>query len=274
MAKIAFIWYFNDSSKVYPNWRDGLRGAIEELEKTHTVGWFHDKTMPDPGEFDFLLFWSSTNEDYFKILDRYKEPKGLCLTTMPDVPENLHKLDVVFAESDPVLRAVRSYGVRCIKAFGTDTDFFQPNPKKVKDIPYFYPATFSPWKRQDELMDLGSNLWLVGTIQPDGLDIYQRCANRGCHIEVGYFPAEKIRGYYQRAEAVPIPAIHGSERTVLEAMACGIKPLVIHPTNTKTYSYIKELEASGLSPREFVVQNYSHKIYAKNLLKGINECLA
>lgn len=272
--RIAIIWWWDKSSEVYKNWRDGVRGAMDIISKEHEVAWYFDKTIPDPGEFDFLLFWSSTNEDYFDFIDNYKEPKGLLLTTNPHNPKNLHKMNVVYCESDPVYQEVRSFGVRAIKAFGTDTDYFKPNEKKRKDIPYFYPATFSPWKRQDELIDLGSDLYLVGTIQPDGLDIYQRCANRGCHIEVGYFPVSKIRNYYQRAQSVPIPAIHGSERTVLEAMSCDIKPVVIHPTNTKTYSYIKEFEESGLkSPREFVLKNYSHKIYAEQIMKGVEECL-
>ena len=179
---------------------------------------------------------------------------------------------MVFTESQPVYDAVRAHGIRTIKAFGTDTDFFKPDPKKTKDIRYFYPATFSPWKRQTEISDLGSDLQLIGTIQPDGLDEYQRCANRGCKIDVGYFPATKIRDYYQRAEQVVIPAIHGSERTVLEAMSTDILPVVVHPENVRTYSYIKEYNESGLkSPREFILKNYSEKIYAENLTKGIED---
>jgi hypothetical protein len=269
--KIAFLWYFDKASQVYDNWRDGLRAALEVIEKDHQVTYFLDKTVPDPeDDYDFILFWDDSNSEFFNQLDNYKARKGICLTTDPHNMDNLRKLDVVFVESEPIYNAVRSAGVRTILAFGTDTDFFKPNPKKPKDIPYFYPATFSQWKRQDELADLGSNLWLVGTIQPDGLDIYQKCANRGCRIEVGYFPAVKIRNYFQRAEAVPIPAIHGSERTVLEAMATDILPLVIHPTNRRTYSYIAEYQKSGLtSPREFVLKNYSHHVYAENLLRGI-----
>ena len=82
--------------------------------------------MPDPGDVDFLLFWSSSNEDYFSLLNNYKEPKGLCLTTDPHNPENLKKVNIIFVESDPILSAVRSLGLPVIKAFGTDTDFFKP----------------------------------------------------------------------------------------------------------------------------------------------------
>lgn len=294
MKRIAFIWWFDRSSEVFDNWRDGLRGALEIIDKKkdYSISYYLDKTLPDPGEFDYLMFWSSTQEEYFDHLDKYKEKKGLCLTTDPHSIDNLKKMDAVFCESQPIFDVVESHGTesyyetnektgqyeqktrpfyKTILAFGTDTDFYKPDPKKKKDIPYFYPATFSPWKRQDEIADLASDLYLVGTIQPDGLDIYNRCINKGCNIEVGYFPANKIRNMYQRAVEVVIPAIHGSERTVLEAMAINIKPVVIHPTNKRTYSYIKEYDESGLeTPREFILKNYSHKIYAKRLLEGID----
>ena len=104
-----------------------MRAAIEEIEKKHHVNWFLDKTMPKPGESDFLLFWSSSNEDYFSFLDRYPtEKKGICLTTDPHNPDNLRKLNIVFAESQPIYDQSRALGLPVIKAFGTDTDFFKP----------------------------------------------------------------------------------------------------------------------------------------------------
>lgn len=272
---IAVVWWFEKSSQIFENWRDGHRAAFEEIGKKHTIKWFLDKTYPDIDEpLDFIILWDDSNSTFFDLIDKYQCKKGLCLTTMPSNIDNLHKVDVVFCESEPVLREVRSHNVYAVKAFGTDTDFFKPDIKVKKDIPFFYPATFSPWKRQDELADLGSDLYLVGTIQPDGLDIYQRCANRGCIIETGYFPATKIRKMYQRAERVVIPAIHGSERTCLEAMATDILPTITHPEHDKLYSYVKEYNISGIkSPREFVLKFYSHKVFANSLMRGINEVL-
>lgn len=231
--------------------------------------------MPDPGDTDFLLFWSSTNEEYFNLLDKYKEPKGLCLTTDPTNPDNLRKVDIVFVESDPIYGAVRALGMPVIKAFGTDTDFFKPDTTTKKDIEYFYPATFSPWKRQSDIAYLGSKLLCVGTVQPDGQEEIEACRRNGVLIEEGYFPVTHILKYYQGSKNVIIPAVHGSERTVLEAMSCDILPTVIHPTiNKRANSYLQEFERSELkSPREFVLKNYNHKQFAKNLLKGIKQCL-
>lgn len=269
--KIAFVWYFDKASSIFNNWRDGLRAAIEIIQKDHDVDWYLDKQLPVPGDHDFLLFWSSSQEDYFSKLMDYPCEKGLCLTTNPHNPDNLRHMNAIYCESDVVYEQVRALGLRAIKAFGTDTDFFTPDKTTKKDIEIFYPATFSPWKRQDEIAHYGNQLTCIGTVQPDGHAQYEACKKAGVNIKVGYFKVEDILEHYQRAKKVIIPAVHGSERTVLEAMSCDILPEVLHPVeNPKTYSFIDEFKKSGLkSPRKFVVKNYSHEIYAKNLLKGM-----
>lgn len=266
---IAFVWYWDKASSVIDNWRDGLKAALEIVGQEHQVDWYIDKQVPKD-DYDWILTWSDAQCGF---LDRpYKAKKGLFLTAMPQDYTKLRNLDVVFCESDPILEAVRAQGIRAVKAFGTDTDTFKPKKGK-KDIEYFYPATFSPWKQQRRIASLVKPVLFVGTVQPDGKEDYEAVKKEGRHtLEIGYFPVEKIVGYYQRAKKVVIPAIHGSERTALEAMACGIEPIVFtEKENPKLYSYIKELKESGLSPREFVLKNYSHKIYAEKILGVINE---
>ncbi len=265
--KICFVWWFDKAPQVYDNWRDGLRSAIEVLEKEHTVSWIIGKEYPED-IYDVILFWDDSNSSFFDKIDTYHAKKGLFLTTNPQNFDNLRKLDVVYCESEPIYDAVRAQGIHAVRAFGTDTDFFKPNPLVKKYTEYFYPATFSPWKRQRTIAHYGYKLLCVGTVQPDGLLELADCRKNDVEVKIGYFPAEKIRDYYQRSKKVLVPAIHGSERTVLEAMACGIKPEV-NPENVRAYSYITELDASGLTPREFVVKNYSHTKYAADIMKGL-----
>ena len=264
---IAFVWYFDKADKVYDNWRDGLRSAIELLEKKHQVEWVIGQILPED-KFDVILFWDDSNSKFFDHIDKYKGKKGLFLTTTPTNFNNLRQLDVVYCESEPVYKMVRAQGIHAVRAFGTDTDFFTPDERE-KDIEYFYPATFSPWKLQRNIAHLGKDLTCIGTVQPDGYEDWNECVHRGVNVKVGYFPAEQILEYYRRSKRVVIPAIHGSERTVLEAMSCGIKPDVINPLNIKTMSYMIEFEKSGLTPREFVVKNYSHHKYAEDILRGL-----
>lgn len=271
--KIAFVWYWDRASEIYPNWRDGLRAAVEYIGRKNTVVWYYDKSVPaqfDP--YDFILFWDDDNSGFFSQLSKYKCKKGICLTTMPTNFDNLRKLDVVYCESQPVYEAVRSQGIRAIKAFGTDYDFFTSGHLQ-KDIEYFYPATFSPWKLQRDIAYLGDKLWCVGTVQPDGIEDLQACMNNGVHVEVGYFSPEKIKEYYQRAKQVIIPAVHGSERTVLEAMSSNVWPVVTNPENKTAQSlvdeYVSQRGSGNLKPRDFILQNYTADIYAENLLRGM-----
>jgi len=217
-----------------------------------------------------LLFWGDSNCPFFDKIDKYKAKKGIILTTEPHNIENLKKLDVIYCESTPIYEQVRANGLYAVKAFGTDVDFYAPDEKVIKDVDFFYPATFSPWKRQSLISSLGNKLVCVGTVQPDGKKEYENCLLRGVHIIEGYYPPETIRLLYQKAKFVPIPAIHGSERTVLEAMSMNIMPTV-NKNNKRALSYIEEYIKSGcLTPRDFVIQNYSHRVYADQILKGIS----
>lgn len=267
--KIAFIWYFDKASQVYDNWRDGLRAAIEILGKKHKVSWFLDKNLPDPEDkYDFYIVWDDSNTDSINHLPKDAK-KGLCLTTDPTNFQNLRKFDVVYCESEPVYDQVRREGIRAIRAFGTDTDFFKPS-KVEKDIKYLCVGCFSPWKRQRDIAYLGKDLYCVGGFEPDGLEDYQAVVNAGATVEIGYFPVEHIRDLYRRAERVIVPAVHGSERTVLESFSMNILPEVTNLKNVRAKSYIDEFKKSNcVTPREFVEKNYSAWQYAADLERGM-----
>ncbi len=268
--KISIIWYWNKASQILPNWRDGLRAAIEVIGETHDVDFFLDERVPSLDEkYDAVLVWGDSNCPFLRAIHQYSGKKGIFLTTNPTNPGNLFGLDAIYCESTPVYEEVRRHGLRAIKAFGTDTAFFTPDETVKKDIEYFYPATFSPWKRQSSIAHLGLKLFCVGTLQPDGGEEFRACKEHHVATAVGYFPAEQIREYYQRTQKMIIPAVHGSERTMLEAMSMNIVPTVA-PENVKAHSYLGEYRSGAWeTPREFVLANYSPEIYAKNILKGI-----
>jgi hypothetical protein len=274
--KISVIWNFGKAKEIFPNWRDGHRAAIEEIAKKYSVNWFLEDEYKDirDKDSDFLLFWTDANDDIVKYFDKFEARKGVIITSDNGLPGNIAKYDVVYCESKPVLEKIKSYGVKAILGMGTDTDFYHPRERE-KDIEYFYPATFSPWKRQSEIAYLGNKLTCIGTVQPDGWNEHRACIENGVNVEVGYFPAETIRDYYERSKKVIIPAVHGSERTVLEAMSMNVWPEVVNShINVRTASYVEEYVGAkkkdkSLTPRDFIVKNYSHKVYAKALLKGI-----
>lgn len=274
---IDLIWYFDKADWVFPLYRDGVRGAMEVLEERgHTVRWHLGLNPQIPDDSDFIILWDSSNSNFIPKLAKYPQRKGIILTT--DLGLNLEALrafNVVFAEAQPVVDAIKPHGIRVIKAFGTDTRFFNPAkdphhfPDKIYDA--MYPSTFSPWKRQNLFADKWGDRGLcIGTVQPDGWDILRYVVDKKTSVFVGYMPVEQLWEFYMKSKSVDITGYEGSGRTVIEAMSMNI-PVSCLPDNNKCWSYIQEWKASGLSPRGFVLTNYSEDNYADAILRGAND---
>jgi len=273
MLKIGFIWEWERAKEIYPLWRDGLRAALEHIEKKHKVDWLFNEA-PEK-EYDWILTWCDSNSNFSYNFTKYEAKRAIILTTNPTNHHNLQGFDIIFCESSVIYDECRMRGLRAVKAFGTDEQFFTPDTKVKKDIKYFYPATFSPWKLQSDIAHLGKELLCIGTIQPDGQKEYDYCEEKGVQLKEGYFPIKEIRDYYRRAESVIIPAVHGSERTVLEAMSCDILPVVNNERNIRTKTYIDEFivwnRKHNKGPREFILANYSGKKYADTIIKAMED---
>jgi len=264
---INWIWEWEKAKEIEPNWRDGLRAATEIIGREHKTTWKLNE-LPDD-DCDWIITWCDSNSQFSRNVSSYKAKRGIFLTTHPTNWVNLLGFDIVFCETSIIYNECRQMGINAKRAFGTDDSFFSPVSKE-KDIEYFYPATFSPWKLQSKIAHLGNKLLCVGTIQPDGQAEYDTCVNNAVITEVGYFPPEKIRDYYRRSKEVIIPAIHGSERTVLEAMSFNILPQVINKENKRAMSYLTEYKQSGMiMPRAFIQKYYSAEKYAEDILDGL-----
>ena len=150
--KLAFIWSFDKAPDIYNKWRDGLRAAIEVIGKDNEVDiYLGDNYKYFDDNYDSILLWTDSTDKIIKWVSDKSGTKGIILTTDPHDLDNLRNLDVVFCESTPVYEQVRRGGIHSVQAFGTDTKFYTPDKKIKKDIEYFYPATFSPWKQQSKL---------------------------------------------------------------------------------------------------------------------------
>jgi hypothetical protein len=53
---LAFLWWWSKASITRPNWRDGLRAALEVIERNHTVDWYLDEDFPED-HYDAYLIW-------------------------------------------------------------------------------------------------------------------------------------------------------------------------------------------------------------------------
>ena len=263
------VWYWSRAKEIFPNWRDGLRTAMEILEKKYDVDWILGEIEPED-KYDFILVWS---DDEPALLQKsYSCPMGLIYgsTFIPDV-NKLRKVKVVYVENSITYELMRRDTIRAIRAFGTDTEFFSPDDTK-KDIKFFFPGTFSPWKKQRDIAYLGKDLTCVGEVQHDGQVDVRACVDNKVNVILTNVPGKEVRDFYRRARKVIIPADYGSERTVLESMSMDILPEVLSDKNDRAKTYLKEFEESGMkSPREFIKKFYSAEQYAKQIMKGIEE---
>lgn len=266
---LSFCWEWEQAKEIYKDCRDGLMAALKLMGKK--VKWFLNEK---PEDNEWILTWCDSNSQYSRFFSNYKAKRAIILTTNPHNYHNLEGFDIVFCESSVVYNECRMYGLHAVKAFGTDEKFFVPGNLK-KDIKYFYPACFSPWKLQSEIAYLGKDLLCMGTIQPNGQAEYDACVSAGVQTKVGYHPPKELLNCYQRAENVIIPAVHGSERTVLEAMSCNIWPLVTNEKNIRTRTYIEEYlhqkNGGQMKPRDFILKNYTARMYADKIIQAMED---
>lgn len=279
--KISLFWFWNRAEEIWPNYRDGVKAAMEELgRRGHTVEWcLGEKPLVDP-ESDYILIWGDSRCAGFDYVKDHKAKKGLLLTTDLGMDiESLRKYDCVFAEAQCVVDKIKPFGIRVVKAFGTDTNFFRPTeldyvkPGRKPVLPRydaFYPATFSPWKRQNLFADKWGDKGLcMGTIQPDGWDIFKHAVEKKTNVYVGYAPVQAVKEFYELSASVDITGWEGSGRTVIEALSMNL-PVTVSEDNHKCQEYIQEWKASGLSPRDFAVGYYSAQVYADQIERGVN----
>lgn len=288
MSKIAIIHPWDRSKWNEPVIWDGLHGALKIVGEKHQVDWFLQGDEPDDS-YDWIIPWGVMSIPFNNTIEKYRGKKAIFCAGHPQDKANMDKFDAIFVESPEMLEAFKPYHPRVVLAFGTDTDFFRPTGEE-KMFDAFYPATYSPWKRQDLFAEAtkGYKALTAGYIQPDGFNLYRQCDEIGGYVMGGLVPTNIIAKLYNMSKVVVITGYHGSERTALEAMASGA-PVVITRDNTLTLSLLPagaiivnpdpvsirkgfeealELleEGMDLSLRQYVLDNYSHKLYAQKIL--------
>ena len=285
--KIAIVWDWGLAEWANPLVWDGLKAAMKKIGETHQVDWYLGGKYPPDNYYDWILPWGVGSIPFNYKIQEYHSRKALLCAGHPQDTANFDKFEAIFVESPAVQEQIRAKGFRSVLAFGTDVSYFQPE-KLPKIIDCFYPATFSAWKRQDLFSVVGDRGLACGTVQPDGLHLLNICRSRGVYVIDGLVPTALVSRMYNMSRCVVITSWHGSERTLLEAMSCNI-PVVITKDNILTCSLANE-EVTQVEPtkaaimqgvrmvlekevntRLFIVQNYSHHIYADQIMEVLNE---
>lgn len=268
--------------------------------KTHdrTFEWSHDYVdlsfSPDPVKQlldwkpDAILGFSDFSRPYLNAIKDSGIPIALCytggrFTDYKDVP------NIVFVESKSYVDWMKPMGINVVQAFGTNTELFKPLPNpKIFDA--YFPCTGAAWKRHHLFAEaMGSRGLISGWWQPHEPECLQVCVDNKVAV-LHHQMAESVAYLYNMAKTVLVTShdTGGSQRTVLEAMACNI-PVIVMADSTMTTEYVREcgqgeivepnvpdiqkaverMKDTKVTTRDWILENYSEFKYADAIKAGI-----
>lgn len=298
--KSAVFWNKDGFLKMLSVLRDRDRWEIVFFKKhERTFEWEHDYVKlsfsPDPvaqireWKPDCILGFSDFSREYLKQAQGIA-PIALCYsgglyTNYETIP------DLVFVESRSYVDWMKSRGTikRVVQAFGTNTELFKPvNQPKYWDA--IFPATFASWKRHWLFGEaLGARGLTCGWWQENDTEAYEACMKYGTGTLHHQLPESLVQLYgMARTCVVTSNTFGGSQRTVLEAMACNV-PVIVMSDSDKTTEYVEaagegaivepdankiravveEWKDRKVNTREWIMQNYSETVYANKVKEGI-----
>lgn len=240
--KIAFCW--QGISGRYGHWNDGLKKAMELIETEHTV------TYHEPHEVirdvDVILYWEAPctilGKDKMNYLNIFTNPipKILLFAGGPIKKEWVDGFDLVCVESQINADECEKLGIPYRIAFGVNTDiFYRRNMEKIYDG--MHQATCASWKRLDlfakALKDKGVVCGRDQETDPNG---FIECRKQGVTLlpEQSY---ESVCQLLNQSHTMVQTSEFwgGGQRATLEAMACGIPPIVMSDS-PKNREYVEE----------------------------------
>lgn len=303
---ISFVWDFTVHPLDLYGWGDGLYAALRKLADIH--GYHIDVIASDKTEEiyerieqispDFILCWGSLDRPSFAGIKNFGVPTGLCFAGGPTSHPQLDNFDVVFVENQVYKEAFEKQGVNVHIAFGTNEDLFMPMPGLKKKWAGIYPAAFARWKRHDLFAQaLGKDGLALGKVNPEEIECLQVCYQNGVTV-MPQVPYEILPYLYNQSTfAVITASTHGgSQRAVLEAMACNVWPIVmkdsekcaeyvldsgfgsvVEPSKeeiaAEIHNAVPKFMANPEGGRKYIMKKYSSKIYADALEKEISALL-
>lgn len=298
--KVAFIWDFSVNPVDVYSWNDGLNAALKLLSREYGKD-IYTIVSDNPAEIyekieninpDLILAWGSLDRPSFAGLNNFSVPVGLCFAGGSTEHPHLDNFDIVFVESEVYFDKFKEQGVNVKRAFGTNDILFEPLEGVNKKFEACYPAAFAAWKRHNLFAEAVKNNGLaIGKFIPEEAHIIQDCVDKGVFV-LPQVPYVVLPYIINQSHSVLITADSsgGSQRAVLEAMACNVQPIVMSDSDKNT-EYVKEsgfgqicdpnvesireaIEKVKKTPynergREYIKANYSAAKYAEDLNVGL-----
>lgn len=318
MFKLAVCndWY-DKKSAVFFN-KDGFLRSLDVLKKEH--GWDvvffkkHEETFIFEHDYvplhfspnvkksilswkpDAILFFCDLSRPIMKEFEDVDIPKAIAFTggTFNDYA---HVPDIIFVESQSYYDRFKKDGRNVMRAFGTNLEVFKPiQQPKVFDT--FFPATFAGWKRHALYAEATSKFTSLaaGWWQEHEPHCWEECQAYGVAL-LHHQSAESVNLLYSMSRTVVITSetIGGSQRAVLEAIACNV-PVIVMGDSDKTSEYVNQAFDDGyevgavvapevepirtaveywmdkeVNGREWIQKTYSEQIYAAQIKEGIEQ---
>mgnify|MGYP001581453849 CR=1 FL=1 len=326
LTKIAVIHDWLSDIEQEITWKDGLAAAIRILSqkyelKFYTFGkstftlpheYFPIHFFSDDEEFkkdikafspDVILHWADSTRPHASIGRELGIPQAICFAGGEPFEKQWQNFDHFFVESDEYKEKFEKAGCSVSTAFGTNTELFRPNYGKKKVFDICFPATYADWKRHRlfaKIVEQGEySAVTAGFKYKDHEQWCYELPEKAGALVLGHVSGSALVDIYNQSRVCLITSANngGSQRTVLEAMACNI-PVVVMSDSRKCSEYINRTERfTGLvadlsdfnsiinavdscmnigesDARTYILEQWSEFTYAAALETGLCKLLA
>lgn len=282
--KIAFLANYSSVD-------DGLGAALNILGERHEIVFFRPDEEMAIREFnpDRILHHGALTEEVCQAVSEYPFKKALCFGGGPVEESNVVPYDLYFVESAINEADFTRLHKRWMRAFGINDSIFYPM-KTEKKYDACFAGSFSKWKRPELIAPLGEKLVAMGEFQDTEKECYEICLSSGARVR-NISSREEVALAINSSHTVVNPADFwgGGQRLTLEAMACGVPPivmsdspknreyveesgfgLVVNPDTRSIEDAIESIKADPMTGgREYVMSKWSAQCYADKLEEGL-----
>lgn len=185
------------------------------------------------GAFSAIISWGSIDRPIHRLLIPHKDVLPPCALQFAggflDGAE-LSLFSLIFTQNLCDKEEFEFRKFKAVQLFGVDKQFWTPNHFQSKRFKAIYPASFCGHKSNHHVAEeYGEDAILCGKWIEDGM--VNACKSFGSTV-LPQLTHEVLRELYRSSEKCVIPAKWGSQRTVAEALACGLE-VVAEPRNPK-----------------------------------------
>lgn len=242
---------------------------------------------------DHILVWADLTRPTLNELVKGDIPISLCFSGGETNYPVAHYLHTIFVESQTYEDKFKSRGLNVKRAFGVNDRIFRPI-KQPKIFDAVFPATFADWKRHSLFANSVEKGFCFGYMY----DTHEQWCwkypqDKG--IMIAPHLSHEVTAYVINSSYSVLITSNtqgGSQRTVLEAMACEVPPIVMSDSE-KCSEYVRESgfgfivepndnaikdairkckEANFTGGRKYIESKFTANHYKEAIKVGILKC--